>query len=373
MMYPEHYKHPRCNLCGQALILITQIYCPLEKREFHRTLYVFGCVNKSCWNKQLSWTILRSQIPTRQPYELQSNTKTQPEPVTMATDEWCDDADDWGIDDGGDDAWSVPTDDMIPDERTAKAKCSNESDIESAELSQRIMGINLQSNSNHKKELNKHGEKHQQAESELLKFQSYFVNVFDESESYDTEITAHEQKLIKEYEKREGVNFREWQHGSDGATGGKRGGAESYEKADVKHGDKYFHKFSKKLALCPEQCIRYSLNGSPLFLTSPNQSNLSIPCCDHCGASRIFELQLMPGMVSLLKVSHDADISIEFGVVLVYTCRDSCWGSSRHYLPEYAIVQADPDQEILRKKQEKSLPAATVMSSEEACEESLMG
>ena len=200
------------------------------------------------------------------PIELQNephtDTKKQQETVTMETDEWCDDADDWGTDDVDGDNWYTQAYNSTADTKKpaemhgiqGAASCS-ESDLESAKLSQRLMEIDLQSD--HKdsvKSPKQHNVK--SVFSDLLTFQPYFVNVFDEPQSEEISITAHEQKLMKEYEKREGLDFREWQHASGGATGGKEGGSESYEKADIKHGDKFFHKFSKRIAVCPEQCIR---------------------------------------------------------------------------------------------------------------------
>ena len=64
-----------------------------------------------------------------------------------------------------------------------------------------------------------------------------------------------------------------------------------------------------------------------------------------------------------------ADISIDFGVVFIYTCKDSCWSSSQYYLPEYAIVQADPDHELLSKKREKPVAEASGVFTENTCKE----
>lgn len=163
----------------------------------------------------------------------------------MATDDWCDDADDWGDDGGDDDAWSTPAG-------------ATQTDPESTELSERLMGIDINNSSNHGDDkIEDICQQLQKVYSDVPRFQPYFVNVFDEPEAEELFLTAHEKKLMAEYQQREGVNFQEWQE-TGGATGksGGGGGKESYEKASIKHGDKYFHRFSKKLALCPEQCVR---------------------------------------------------------------------------------------------------------------------
>ena len=33
-------------------------------------------------------------------------------------------------------------------------------------------------------------------------------------------------------------------------------GSEKYERTEIKHGDKVFHKFQKQTAACPQQCVR---------------------------------------------------------------------------------------------------------------------
>ena len=201
-------------------------------------------------------------MPTELQNEPSTDTKKQQETVTMETNEWCDDADDWGADDVDGDDWFTQADSTAGIEKKPAetlgiqgATSCSESDLESAKLSQRLMGLDLQSSC---RDSVKSQEQHNTKSnfSDLLTFQPYFVNVFDEPQSEEISVTAHEQKLMKEYEKREGLDFREWQHASGGATVGKKGGNESYEKADIKHGDKFFHKFSKRIAVCPEQCIR---------------------------------------------------------------------------------------------------------------------
>lgn len=42
---------PLCKLCGLPPPLIIQVYAPLENSPYHRTLYLFGCLNPNCWNQ----------------------------------------------------------------------------------------------------------------------------------------------------------------------------------------------------------------------------------------------------------------------------------------------------------------------------------
>lgn len=48
-------------MCGTARPLIVQLYAPLEMSQFHRTLYVFACLNPVCSQNSKSWVCVRTQ------------------------------------------------------------------------------------------------------------------------------------------------------------------------------------------------------------------------------------------------------------------------------------------------------------------------
>lgn len=119
--------------------------------------------------------------------------------------------------------------------------------------------------------------------------------------------------------------------------------------------------FHSRIERCPGQILRYAYGGSPLWCTSPAPST-SCPPCEGCGAERVFEMQLMPGLISLLPRAHSsatvctdsllevteggeissADLlsnDIDFGVVTVWSCPNSCNSSKT----EIVIVQASSD------------------------------
>lgn len=134
--------------------------------------------------------------------------------------------------------------------------------------------------------------------------------------------------------------------------GGGGGGEEKYEKTRARHGDAVFLRFMKKISLCPQQILRYCRGGCPLFISEPpcNVAQM-VSACDACGASRTFELQLMPALVSLLQTRGGSGGQVEFGTVLVYTCRNSCWtAGSKSALEEECLVQCDPDHDLFRWK-----------------------
>lgn len=173
----------------------------------------------------------------------------------------------------------------------------------------------------------------------------FFVSVVEEADlGGEEDDLQHAQKLLKEYERREGVTVGELEDGEGG------GGEEKYEKTRARHGDAVFSRFMKRISLCPQQILRYCRGGEPLFISEP-PSNMAqvVPACGSCGGSRTFELQLMPALVSLLQRKDGAEAQLEFGTVLVYTCRTSCWTSgSGSAVDEFCFIQTDPDQKFFK-------------------------
>lgn len=86
---------PQCRLCGLHQLFTLQIYAPLDNSKYHRTLYIFACMNPNCWNQNESWTCLRVQ-------SLEQATNTDTLSSSCATVQsggatnWLTDADDWG-------------------------------------------------------------------------------------------------------------------------------------------------------------------------------------------------------------------------------------------------------------------------------------
>lgn len=80
---------PRCGRCAARSVLVAQVYCPLDASPYHRNLHLFACLGPDC----SSWTVLRSQ-------GLETEASGRPEPpqeAPLAATDWCDTADDWGM------------------------------------------------------------------------------------------------------------------------------------------------------------------------------------------------------------------------------------------------------------------------------------
>ncbi|XP_077144424.1 programmed cell death protein 2-like [Ranitomeya variabilis] len=301
---------PTCPLCSSVLRHIVQVYCPLEGSHYHRVIHVFACSTKSCWGKAESWVALRSQCPeTHHPAVTQAVPKQEDK---MAATDWCEDADDWGLD------AAEPT--ISPN--ASRATCCLAAPAPTDWTAQ-LQDLSLTDTSD-------------TVQSGDAVFRSYYIAVAEEEDcAWDTDLD-HARRLLKDYEKREeAVEMADPESGD--------GEGEKYEKCDLPRRDVVFHKFLKKISKCHQQILRYSWNGSPLYI-SPPEATSQPPSCLRCGAPRVFEFQLMPALVTMLQGSN-ADLALEFGTVFIFTCERSCWeNGAQTPVQEYCIVQEDPDQ-----------------------------
>ncbi|XP_067854295.1 programmed cell death protein 2-like isoform X2 [Heptranchias perlo] len=319
-------QYPHCTLCCDPLIHLVQVYCPLEGSPYHRTINVLACLRPECWGRSDSWKVLRSQY--RETEEKQGTTSETAEEVSVTTRDWCDEADDWGVAEEPD----APGLSLRLDEPPSTA-----ADAEIAAQATRLEGLNLL-------EVPVGGGL--VTLTPVPSFQPFYIGVVDEDDYTEQTRFAHEEKLLKEYQRREGVDVE--QLASSSCEDGGR--AETYEKTKVRHGDRTFVKFLKRISRCPQQILRYSWSGLPLFLSSPAVGFQSaVPACRICGSRRVFEFQLMPALINLLKSASSEEVSVEFGTVLIYTCERSCWEPSNQTpREERAFVQGDPDQHFFR-------------------------
>ncbi|XP_070534596.1 programmed cell death protein 2-like isoform X2 [Ptychodera flava] len=335
-MYSE-CPRPVCKLCGEPLYLVVQMYCPLAESLYHRTLYVFACMAKSCQNQSESWIVLRSQLLADNDSSKTQHQEVQEHHAAMATSDWCDEADDWG-DDGEDGISVVAKFDNLGSEDKSKVDDRNcENTIAADRLHTAVQAV---------EKLSLEQSEHSQGDRPW--FKGYFINVIEEETlPANGDLTQHEQKLLAEYEEREGISVLDFE--MDSCTRPKSGASEKYEKVTAKHGDKIFQKFLKRVSSCPDQCLRYEWDGHPLLMTAIEEHS-RVPACSHCKSDRVFEVQLMPTLVSRLKLHQSEESAVDFGTVYIFTCKDSCWNTdgSYKYKEEFLILQPDPDQKYFK-------------------------
>ncbi len=92
-------------------------------------------------------------------------------------------------------------------------------------------------------------------------------------------------------------------------------------------GQKHWAKFAHALDIDPEQALRYSWGGRALW---PQPERLVPPPCPLCHAPRVFECQLMPALLHVLKVDALS--------VAVFCCSDSCTPTTTSDLAQEVFV-----------------------------------
>ncbi|XP_058701888.1 programmed cell death protein 2-like isoform X2 [Poecile atricapillus] len=344
----------RCARCGRALLLLVQVYCPLERGPAHRALHVFACAAPRCWGAARSWKVLRSQYSQAQEKEPRDLGVKQKEEWNFSAKDWCEDADDWGACDGAEPPACASLELLgLKEAVSSEVECASQ--LQQLHLCEPADGSGPQdTHPAAREDMDGSGpqDTHPAAREDMVMataasapvFQPFYINVVDEEDYMGFLDTHHAHKLLKEYQQRECVDLEQMM--SESFAG--EDGNEKYEKSEVKSWDHTFHKFMKRISICPEQILRYSWGGQPLFITCP-PANLDqdIPACSNCGSSRVFEFQLMPTLVSMLQ--SDSDLSVEFGTVIVYTCERSCWPTNHQTpLEEFIFVQEDPDQRLFK-------------------------
>jgi hypothetical protein len=90
-----------------------------------------------------------------------------------------------------------------------------------------------------------------------------------------------------------------------------------------------------------DQILRYcfSKNSRPLFYSSKGLfDHQHIPKCERCGAERIFEFQINNTLLNY----HDELKDLDWGVLCVYSCSQSCFGENiTEFAEETVLIQRE--------------------------------
>ncbi|EPY81170.1 programmed cell death 2-like protein [Camelus ferus] len=248
---------PVCELCRQPLVLVVQVYCPLEGSPFHR-LVLFACPRPG-------WKVFRSQCLQMRETETQDAQKVkgwvaeakgigeitqvclnlihwiffQKEENGLTAENWCEGADDWGSD-SEEAPSSQLTLDFGNDSSSAKEKdwtaqlqdlCLQDAVRGAAPPVPPGEGVALPPG--------------------LPQFPPYYICVVDEDDYRDSFSLDHAHSLLRDYQQREGIDMKQLLSPSLSGDGD-----EKYEKTVIKSGDKVFYKFMKRIAVCQEQILR---------------------------------------------------------------------------------------------------------------------
>ncbi|KAI8420923.1 hypothetical protein MSG28_008086 [Choristoneura fumiferana] len=377
----ENVQFPsKCQLCGLHRLLIVQCYAPLENSVYHRTLYIFACINPNCWIQSESWTCVRSQY--------QETTKESSITVHMPAVEtnlsWCSGADEWDENDNGDTAnGNFMNVDNAPSPNNGMHRNSDEDEesnslevetveqalgnlqmfdahnanmspvqgavgaigvpVAAAELEggdePGLVTVDTPTNTNNDIEalLHQTAELPQDVRSRLqcapMQFVPKYICVEEEwhkTPNNDDRVT----ELLNKYKKENEL---------DACAGGGAGDDEPYEEPTPLHGDRLFHAFVSRLRKNPGQILRYSREEPPL-LGAPLPSADSPPLphiCNRCGSRLICELQLVPEFSEALVLRDHSLTHLHFLSVFVFTCAQSCWQAGDTLVNETVVFQPE--------------------------------
>lgn len=387
-----------CPLCGQARPLILQIYAPLENSQFHRTLYIFACLNAPCSTQSSSWYCVRTQSLEKSPsggdsYEHASSQQV----VKPAGISWCSGADEWDddeedvagggaedtimrvdigaepdVNDNEENGNVIRWDNKISDEEEESNSLENDpvpefgdlrvdernandggarggliDNLFTSKVSAEIEGteddvVAVETPLTPKRDLIALLKQPQIIPRDVrdLTLKGFYINV-DEERSFAPDISDHVKELLHEYQKHEEVKTSPDSPVGHGAVGGQPVDQEMYEKGVPAHGDLMFHNFMTKLQENPGQILRYSRTAAPILI-APLKELVVPPLCQHCKNEMICEIQILPTIIEKLCLEATGQqVPIDFGNVLVWTCIKSCWDTPDRVRAEMVLVQQE--------------------------------
>ncbi|KAG2388783.1 hypothetical protein C9374_000222 [Naegleria lovaniensis] len=288
----------KCGNCSGKLSLVTQCYVPLG--TYDRFLYVFGCNNGACSEKNNAWTCLRTQFKV-DPKKVEEQ-KNKPKSETSSLSE----------------TPSTTTTDKKETSSSSQTKSTNDwtQSVDDKELSDLLSGQEAQL-----KKMQQEKDAKKKKKKKISKVVSegnlpcYALDIYEEPEM-DEEFTedSHEMKLLKQFqaeaketgeenafdskeaeafakkfmsEKIKGVTFKEDKVVEESSTEAGTSSTstdehnnealadndeeeEQVQESAVPESDKVslaFVHFQTVLATCPHQSIRWQFGGKPLWVS----------------------------------------------------------------------------------------------------------
>lgn len=321
---------PKCKGCGEVLKLLLQAYVPLrDPPEDTRQIFVFFCSNKTCGQ---TFHAFRLRVPAdpsvQQPQEVQPPPKAEEadeKKVTATADKFWDD--DWGDDDDDDDFGGCST--SSNSGLNFSMGSSSFDDLE-AKLAARDKSLNVsastqttENNANEVSAVADYAPVVVEGDPASTYFKAFYITTDYEPEagSVCTELDKEAQKLLRQYER----NKKLYEDEEDDCGSG----GEQYTKFE---GDRAFKNFQKRVSRAETQLIRWCHGGEALQVSDqfplPGRAP---PPCPICHAPRVFEMQLVPGLMNFLE-GADAD-QYDFGTIIVYACSKDCPTLSSSSMP----------------------------------------
>lgn len=285
-------KRLSCRNCGEPCLFLLQVYAPLDDIDcaFHRTLFVFVCVAADCVNKHDagSFVALRSQLRKENPFYSSEPPEESP------------------------DAAGSPS---AADFCKLCVVCGAFGDKICAKCHSRFY-----CSKSHQVLDWKAGHKARCKVQSVDSCETIFAALFREyeliTETEDDVCCGNDDNRTDEERLAEYHSFLsshpDWSSAAADVA--------DLSKMAATCQDKAFWKFKKTIERAPDQVLRYSLGGAPLLVAAKGGPG-AIPRCS-CGSERQFEFQVLPQLLN--SITESTVDSLDWGTLLVYTCKASC-------------------------------------------------
>ncbi|XP_009601587.1 probable 20S rRNA accumulation protein 4 [Nicotiana tomentosiformis] len=300
----------KCCACKTDLCLLAQVYAPISKKNLNieeRAIYVFGCLTPECGSGPVSWRAIRIQKSLRSEGLKSQSYKDVASPVSSVSDP---------KKDRKKDIWTFDSSEEDDDDE-------DEDDIDLAELA-RALSEAATVASHSKKQICGHQVTAEtstpnraiRATDEKTPVIPCFYIYTEEEKFSKKDVSVSSKGILSPIKDKE----------NDPDTPEETWEVEDYEYDRALNADRIYLKFKKRLDAYPEQCFRYSYGGKPL-LASGNAVDPGT--CRLCGASRHYEMQLMPPLLYFLQeaVSEKERPVLDnwnWMTLIVYTCSQNC-------------------------------------------------
>uniref|UniRef100_A0A8W7P2F9 Programmed cell death protein 2 C-terminal domain-containing protein n=1 Tax=Anopheles coluzzii TaxID=1518534 RepID=A0A8W7P2F9_ANOCL len=350
-----------CLFCGQQRPLIVQIYAPLDDSQFHRTLYVFACLNAPCSTQSQAWTFgtatfmrvdTSSVAAAEQLLNEENGNVIQYEKVSDEDDE-----------SNSMEAEPIPGfENLRVDETNANARGDGRAsgatgggelidNLYTTRASAEIEGLEAEvvvvdTPVSPKRDLVALLKQPQVVPRNIADVTLRGLYISVDEERYVAPLASdHVRELLAEYQRHEDAITAPLESPLDNVASGTKQppkanhDQELYEKGIPMHGDLMFHSFLSKLQENPGQLLRYSRNALPLLI-APIKEIAMPPHCQYCKSEMICEVQLLPTLIERLRFEVNGERApIDYGNVLVWTCGKSCWDTPDKMRQELVLVQ----------------------------------
>ncbi|TBU60893.1 programmed cell death protein 2 [Dichomitus squalens] len=394
-----------CNNCSRPMELLVQIWCPLEDSPNDRALFVWGCANSNCQRKEGSiraWRELRYNKKYAEKLERkQARLKKEAQQGKAAAEALAQKAQ------AKSNPFALGASSAPPTPFGLGSQIFGGSDpmpsSESSTVDSPQNQISERDGSPHSSESNSEddddGDDDGDDDALAAAVQSVALedSPWKDAPAYSAQYLSTVSEYLPPTPKLKGPAGAIVDEDSERAPKDGGWGGEGYENSmEVDHA---FERFSKRVSYEGEQCLRYELKGTPLpyasdkvfdmlfplppapplpvtkasFMVTPPRKRTytpeSLPACPHCKSRRVFECQLMPNLINVLRSGpNDAQATMtdeerraevlkvlkgqdaygrremEWGTCMIFSCEKDCAVhevAGTTWREEYVLVQWD--------------------------------